>query len=94
MERIRTKVDTGRRSSPEMLLDESTNWIATPPNIWHGNLKDSKFERNARLLHWVAFDTDFTLTKPDGTHQQWANLGITSHCKASSVQMRLQDLLN
>lgn len=89
---IRTKSDKcaspiyiGTQSSPEMFLDESTNWIVTPLNIWHKHFKDPKFERNARLLRRVAFDTDFTPTELDSRFKHRANLGITSYCQVSSM---------
>lgn len=67
-----------------LLGDKLSNWIATPLNIWYKILKDSKCERNARLLRWVALDTEFTPTMLDSRFTRRTNLDITSYCKIST----------
>ena len=76
-----------KRSTTPNLLGEKTkskmsNWIlATPPlNIWHKKLRDSKFERNVRILRWIAYDMDFTPVGLDSRFKHWLALGITSYC--------------
>lgn len=64
--------------------DTLTNLIINPLNIWYKILKDPKFERNSRLLRWIAFDTDFTPAKLDSRFTYWTNLGITSYCTVST----------
>lgn len=48
--------------------------------IWHKLLKDKKFEKNARILRWVAYDTDFTPARLDYRFKKWIEKGITSYC--------------
>ena len=67
-----------------LLGDKLNNWIANPLNIWYKIFKEPKYERNARLLRWVAFDTEFTQAEVDSRFTRWKNLGITSYCKIST----------
>ena len=48
-----------------LLGDKLSNWIATPLNISY-----KKYDRNARLLRWVAFDTEFTPAELDSRFTQ------------------------
>lgn len=51
--------------------------ITVPLNIWHKILKDKDVEKNAQILRWIMYDTEFIPIKLDKRFEQWANVGIT-----------------
>uniref|UniRef100_A0A3B1IMJ8 Reverse transcriptase domain-containing protein n=1 Tax=Astyanax mexicanus TaxID=7994 RepID=A0A3B1IMJ8_ASTMX len=70
----------GDKNLLKKYLVKMKNWITVPLNIWYKELKNSEFERNVRILRWVAYDTEFTPAKLDVRFKYWINRGITSYC--------------
>lgn len=75
----------GEKTLLEKLLKKLNNWMAVPLKIWHKLLKDKEFERSARILRWVKYDTEFAPAGLDGRFKHWTNSGITSYCIISST---------
>lgn len=75
----------GEKTLLKKHLKELSNLMAAPLNIWHKLLKNKEFERNARILRWVKYDTEFAPAGLDGRFKHWTNSGITSYCIISST---------
>lgn len=74
----------GDRTLQEKYLENLNTWTTVPLNIWYKQLKKGRIERNARILRWIAYDTEFTPAKLDNRFKHWITKGITSYCMISS----------
>lgn len=52
--------------------------------IWNKAFKDPKFERNAQILQWMAYNKDFIPAEIDARFRHWLYMDITSYCMISS----------
>ncbi len=55
-----------------------------PLEIWYKELRNSKIERQGRILRWVEHDLQFKPARLDLRFKQWSLQGITSFCLIST----------
>lgn len=56
----------------------------TPLKIWYKELRNSKIERQGRILRWIEYDLQFKPARLDLRFKQWSSQGITSFCLIST----------
>ncbi len=73
----------GERTLQKKYLEKLNTWTTVPLNIWYKQLKNEKFETNARILRWIAYDQEFTPAKLDNRFKHWITKGVASYCMIS-----------
>ncbi len=74
----------GDRNFQQTQLHKLNCLTKIPLEIWYKELRNSKIERQGRILRWVEYDLQFKPARLDLRFKQWSLQGITSFCLIST----------
>lgn len=61
-------------------LDKTNCWTRVALKVWFNKCKKLHLEKHAKILKWVAYDSEFIPLGLDKRFRQWAYNGITAYC--------------
>ena len=61
-------------------LDKINCWTRPTLKVWSYTSKKLQLEKHAKILKWVAYDSEFLPSGLDKRFRQWTHNGITAYC--------------
>ena len=61
-------------------LDKINRWTRVALKVWFNTYKKLHFKKHAKILKWVAYDSEFIPAGLDKHFRQWAHSVITACC--------------